>query len=154
MLMTSIVSYLHFVGIIGLFVTLSMEKILFKKEIDLPTAKKIGTIDAAYGISAVVILTTGLLKMFLYGKGSAYYLHNHIMWGKLLLFTVVGILSIIPTIYFMQWRKNIKAGEDIVITDRDYKRISMFIHLELVLAIFIPLFATLMARGFGYVAGN
>ncbi len=150
MTLTAIVTYFHFIAIILLFVSLSFEKLLFKKEIDLKTAKKIVSVDGFYGLSAVLILITGLLKYTLYGKGMAYYNHNYLMWIKLSLFLIIGILSIKPTIYFLKWRKNIREGIPIVIAEKDYKKISMTIHIELTLVILIPLLATFLARGFGY----
>ncbi len=149
MLTTAIITYFHFVSIILLFVSLTAEKLLFKPSVDQKAAKKIMVFDSLYGIAALLLMTTGFLKFFLYGKGSSYYLHNYLMWIKLGLFTVVGLLSIYPTVYFLKWRKIIKAGNEIVIPESDYKKISIFIHIELAVAILIPLFATLLSRGFG-----
>ncbi len=149
MLTTAIVTYFHFVSIILLFIALTLEKVLFKPGIDQKTARKILVFDSLYGIAALLLLTTGLLKFFLYGKGSAYYIHNYIMWIKLALFAIVGLLSIYPTVYFLKWRKILKRGEEMVISEKAYKNISLLIHLELAIAILIPLLATLLARGFG-----
>ena len=66
---------------------------------------------------------TGLLKYFLYGKGVAFYSHNYLMWIKLGMFTLVGLLSIYPTVYFLEWRKKIKEESAIVITEKEYKTI-------------------------------
>ena len=149
MLTTAIVTYFHFVSIILLFVALTVEKILFKQSIDQKTARRILVFDSLYGIAALLLLTTGLLKFFLYGKGSGYYIHNYLMWIKLALFSIVGILSIYPTVYFLKWRKILKRGEEVAISEEAYKKISLLIHLELAIAILIPLLATLLARGFG-----
>ena len=149
MLTTAIVTYFHFVSIILLFVALTVEKILFKQSIDQKTARRILVFDSLYGIAALILLTTGLLKFFLYGKGSGYYIHNYLMWIKLALFSIVGILSIYPTVYFLKWRKILKRDEEVVISEEAYKKISLLIHLELAIAILIPLLATLLARGFG-----
>jgi putative membrane protein len=105
--------------------------------------------DGIYGGAALLILATGLLKYFLFGKGISYYSHNYLMWIKLGMFTLVGLLSIYPTVYFLKWRKKIADKTAIIITDKEFKTISMCIHLELGIAIFIPLLATFLARGFG-----
>ena len=149
MLTQAIITYFHFIAIILLFISLTVEKILFKPAIDTATAKKIIVFDGIYGGAAVLLLLTGFLKYFFFGKGAAYYNHNHLMWIKLSLFLIVGLLSIKPTVYFLKWRKVLKSGGEIIITAQDYKSISMFIHMELGIAVFIPLLATLLARGFG-----
>ena len=147
----AITTYFHFAGIITLFIALTLELLLFKPGLSVRDAKLISKADATFGIAAIIILTTGFMKIYLYGKGPDYYWHNHLLLGKLLFFLIVGLLSIVPTIYFLKWRPQLKAGEAPEISDKDYKKIKRIIHIELGLAAFIPLMATFMARGFGYV---
>lgn len=149
MITTAIVTYLHFAGIITLFATLIVEAILFNRAISAPIARIIGKVDAWFGIASVVVLATGLLKMFYFGKGTIYYTHNYLLWSKLVLFTIIGALSIYPTVYFIRWRKQLKKREAIVISDKDYRLISRLIFLELLIAASIPLLAVFLARGFG-----
>lgn len=66
------------------------------------------------------------------------------------LFSIIGLLSIMPTIRFIKWRKKIKQGEGIQLNELEFKRTKRIILLEIIFFLFIPLLATLMARGFGY----
>ncbi len=150
MIVTSVVTAFHFIGIILLFVSLSVELLLLKTKLTYQEASKISKADMLYGVASVLIFTTGLLKIFYFGKGSGYYLNNYLMWSKLALFTVVGALSIYPTIFFIKWRKKIKQKESIAIDPETYQLLKRLIHSELMVAILIPFLATLMARGIGF----
>ncbi len=61
------------------------------------------------------------------------------------LFIAVGLLSIIPTVTFLRWRKGgapgLRAGEQ--------RRLRRVIHAELAVVVLIVLCAALMARGVG-----
>jgi len=98
------------------------------------------------GIQAIhlVVVGVGLLLWFGEGKPAEYYSSNWIFHLKLGLFTAMAILSIWPTVFFFRHRKG-EESEWIEIP----ARIRLMIRLELVLLLFIPLCATLMARGFG-----
>lgn len=144
----AIVTYLHFAGIITLFASLVIEYVLFKPQLSIEKRVLIRKADAYYGLASVIILATGFMKAFMYGKGADYYFHNTFIWLKLILFTIIGLLSIYPTVVFFKWKK--LNDSDLVLQEKQYKGIKRIILLELLLAFFIPLFATLMARGLGY----
>ncbi len=146
----SLITYFHFIGIFILISTLILEYVLFEKSLSNNTAKLISQADVWYGISAVIIVISGLLKLFYFGKGSTYYINNSIFWGKMALFSIIGLLSIMPTIRFIKWRKKIKQGEGIQLNELEFKRTKRIILLEIIFFLFIPFLATLMARGFGY----
>ena len=147
---TAIITYLHFVGIIILFVSLGVELVLFQKEISHTNAKRIRLADAFYGISSVIIMSSGLLKAIEFGKGWAYYSHNWLFWSKIGAFSVIGLLSIYPTIYFFRWAKALKNGETISVSEANYSLIKKLLIIEIGIAFFVPLLAVFMARGFGF----
>ena len=147
----ALITYFHFVGIISLFIALWIEFLLFRPTISNYFAKIIRKADAIYGIASGVIMATGFAKLLKYGKGAEYYWHNHLLWGKMILFTIIGILSIVPTIYFFKWKNEVKAGNDISVPDSKFKQLRRIILIEIVIACLIPLLAVFMARGFGYV---
>jgi putative membrane protein len=105
--------------------------------------------DLIYGISALLVIATGLLRWFVYGKGSDYYLSNPIFHTKLTLFVIMAILSIFPTIKFLKWRKQVNRGLEPDINDKTVKRLLLYIRLELIFIAIIPLLAVMIARGTG-----
>jgi putative membrane protein len=129
--------------------SLIAEHVVLKPGISAKQIKSLGSIDTIYGISAIVVLATGLLRWFVYGKGSDYYLSNPIFHTKITLFVIIGILSIFPTVRFIRWNRRIKAGETIEVDVSSSKKMLMYIRIQLLLISIIPLLAVMMARGMG-----
>jgi putative membrane protein len=103
--------------------------------------------DMVYGIAAGALLVVGLLRVFFFEKGAAYYFHSHAFLLKLSLFVVVGLLSIIPTMEFLSWRKAVNASQAPAIDAKKMKRVTAVIHGELFAIVIILLCAAIMARG-------
>ena len=138
-----LIRYFHFIGIMLLSTTLLAEYILLSKEISLVKLKKVLKIDAVFGLSALIVLGTGLLQWFVVGKPSAYFNTNFMFHIKFTIFLIMAILSLFPTRFYFKKRKQ---GKDVV---RIPKSIFTFLKIELLLLIIIPLLAVLMANGFG-----
>ena len=97
-----------------------------------------------YGIGTVVVMSAGFALWFAIGKPASFYTNNWIFIAKLILFSIVGILSILPTVFFLKNRKD--QEEDVVVIP---SKIRILIVLECILLVFIPLCAVLMANGIG-----
>lgn len=139
--------YIHFVSIFAIVSTLVAEHLLLKKEMTPAEIKRLSMIDAVYGIAALTLLGAGLtLWLGEHGKPAAFYTNNWIFLLKVGLFTVVGLLSIYPTVFFLRKRKSEEAK--IVIP----AVIVWMVRMELLLLFIIPLLAGLMAKSIGYMA--
>ncbi len=147
--MEILIPYLHYIAIMALMGSLISEHLILKPGISGQQIKSLAGIDLVYGIAAIVVLATGLLRWFVYGKGSEFYLSNPLFHIKLTLFVIIGVLSIFPTIKFLKWKKQIKKDEDPGIDERAVKRLLMFIRIELLLVAILPLLAVMIARGVG-----
>lgn len=139
--------YFHFIGIFTLFAALVSEHLLLDKTMTRSAIKRVSVVDAVFGISAVIVLTTGLLLWFVYGKSAEFYSKNAIFHTKVMLFVIVGLLSIHPTIYFLKTRKG-DLSESVTLP----KSVIMMVRMELLLVTIIPLLAALMAKGVGSFA--
>ena len=146
---TALVAYLHYLSIFALFALLSIEHVLFKAPLDLPRARSLVITDLAYGICAGLVLVTGIARVLWFGKGALYYMGNSLFHAKLGLFVLVGLLSILPTVVFIKWRKTLKAGQVPEPTTRQMRLVIWSIRIELLLLLVMPLLAALMARGYG-----
>ena len=142
-----LIPYLHYIGIMALMGSLISEHLILKPSIKKDQIKSLATIDLIYGLSAIVVLTTGLLRWFVYGKGYDFYMSTPLFHIKLTLFIILGVLSIFPTIKFLKWRKQINRGEEPDITEKGVKKLLMFIRIELLIIAIIPLLAVLIVRG-------
>lgn len=145
----AIAAYLHFLSIFALFALLSIEHVQFKLPLDLQRARRLIMVDMAYGLCAGLVLVTGLARVIWYGKGLDYYLGNGLFHAKVGLFILVGLISVVPTFVFINWRNSLKAGQVPQVSAGKARLVIMVIRLELLLLLIIPLLATLMARGHG-----
>jgi putative membrane protein len=141
--MASIMAFLHHVAAFTLVSALAVEFVLIRGEITPAAARRLARADLIFGISSGVLLVVGLLRVFYFEKGAAYYFHSGTFIAKLALFALVGLLSIYPTRKFIAWRKAIDASS--------VPAIRRIIHLELVAVVLILLMAALMADGIGYL---
>jgi putative membrane protein len=149
---SALIAYLHYLSIFVLFALLSVEHVQFKLPLDLRRARSLIITDIAYGICAGVVLFTGLARVLWYGKGLDYYLGNSLFHAKVGLFILVGLISVVPTFVFINWRNSLKAGEVPQVSDRQARLVGWVIRLELLLLLAIPLLAVLMAQGYGVIA--
>lgn len=147
----ALIAYLHYVSIFLLFALLSIEHVQFKLPLDIRRARSLIITDIAYGICAGVVLFSGLARGLWYGKGLDYYLSNSLFHAKVGLFILVGLISIVPTFVFLNWRNSLKAGEVPQVSHRQGRWVTRVIRLELLLLLIIPLLAVLMARGHGVI---
>lgn len=129
--------------------SLISEYILLKSGLAKNLVKYLAIVDLLYGFAVVFVLTTGLLRWFYFGKGYDFYISIPLFHIKLTLFFVMAILSKFPTLKIRKWRKQVKMGENPSIDDKAVKRIIMFIRIEFLILIAIPLLAVLIARGSG-----
>ncbi len=138
------VKYIHFISIFAIIGSVIGEHLLLKPELSRREIKRLGKIDAVYGVAAILLLAAGFTLWFGVGKPADYYSSNWAFLLKLGLFTAVGLLSIYPTIFF---RKQAKGDADeLVIIPSNVK---LVIRLELVLLFIIPFLASMMAKGIG-----
>ncbi|MEA2928696.1 MAG: putative rane protein [Hyphomicrobiales bacterium] len=145
--MTVLFAFLHHLAAFALGGALAVEFVLIKQELTVVTARKLAATDAVLGVSATVLLVAGLLRVFYFEKGAAYYFHNHAFLTKFSLFVIVALLSVVPTIEFLSWRKALKAGQVPAVAAPKLKRLRMIIHVELAAVVIILLCAAIMAKG-------
>src|SRR3546814_1533921 len=85
-----------------------------------------------FGAMAGAGLIIGLLRVFYFEKGAAFYLSNIPFLLKLALFVLIGILSIQPTKEFLSWRSEIKAGRAPAPSPQKMQQLRRTIKLELI----------------------
>jgi len=148
--MAAFFSFLHHLAAFALAAALTAELVLIRSELTVENARRILRFDAAYGIAAVVLLAAGLLRVFQFEKGAAYYFQSAPFLAKLGLFAAIGLLSIAPTREFLSWRNALRQGQVPVVNPGKLRAIRSIIHWELVCLVPILVCAVLMARGVGY----
>lgn len=147
--MSSLSAFLHHLAAFALVATLVLEFVLVRGGLDARGARRLRITDMLFGISSGVVLVVGLLRVFYFEKGAAYYFHSAPFIAKLSLFLAVGLLSIYPTMVFASWGKLLKQGQLPVLADAQRRRLRAVMHAELTGVVLIVLCAVLMARGVG-----
>lgn len=148
---SALFAFLHHAAAFLLVAVVTVELVLMRGELTVASARTLLRMDSVYGLCAVVLLIVGFIRVFYTEKGADYYFHSGTFLAKLGLFLVVGLLSIMPTVQFLSWRKALKAGQAPALDDATRRRMRMILHIELTLLFVIMLCAALMARGIGFI---
>lgn len=145
----AVIAYLHFAAIITIGASLVVQLTRCHQDMQPPDIRVLARIDIVYALAAVVALATGFSRVFLVGKGFAFYSHNPVFYIKIALFIALGLLSIPPTLQFRRWHRALMSGEGRILNGDQIKATRSFILAEVHLYFLIPLVAVLMARGIG-----
>lgn len=143
----AILAYLHFAAIFTMIWFLAKEWTLLRAgaaSLDVP---RLANADAGYGLLAVLVLLTGAARAVFGLKGWSFYAHNPAFHAKVGLFVLVGLLSVVPTLAFLRWRRAWRADPSWRVPEAQWRRARRFVMIELHLIALIPLAAVVMARG-------
>ena len=146
-------AYGHYLGLVLVVASLTVEKMLVKPNPSEEDAKKLVIADSVYGIAGVLVLYTGYLRVTQYGKGWEYYSHEPIFWVKMGLFAVMGSSSLFCTTKIIQMAAAQSKGGKPEISEKLAARMQKIINGELLAVGSIPLAAALMARGVAFSEG-
>ncbi len=113
---------------------------------------RVGRVDLWYGILAALILAVGFSRAVFAAKGWAYYSVNTFFWAKIGTFAVIGLLSIMPTVAIIRWRRALAADPTFAPPLSAIRTIRRFLWAEVLLFALLPAFAAAMARGYGMPA--
>jgi putative membrane protein len=121
-------------------------------QLDATGLRRVFYADTWWGIAALLWIATGLIRAFGgFEKGSAYYLHNHFFWAKMVLLILILALEVSPMITFIRWRIQLQRGHQ---PDTSVAaRLSKISVVQAVLVVLMILAATAMARGYGVLGG-
>ena len=146
---SALMAFLHHLFAFTLVASVIYEFIAYRKGMTVEEARRIQRADLMYGISAGLLLIVGLLRVFYFEKGPAFYSQSPFFWVKMNAFLVVGLLSIDPTIRYLRWNKTLKENRAPEINEKEFKRTRLLLTLEVIGLAIILFAAALMARGIG-----
>ena len=148
-LAAALVAFGHFLGFFALASALSLQLGLLRENPDADVARRIARADRAMVVAALTVLAFGLLRVFYFDKGSAYYFANTFFQLKLALFVTGAVLSQFPSAEYRRWRGALAQGAAPRVDAATLGRLKRLIHWQLVVILGMLLCASLMARGFG-----
>ena len=137
----------HHLVFFALLAILTAELAIVRRGMDATAVALVARIDLAYGAMAAIALAAGFARAVYAAKGWDFYSHNLFFWIKLGTFALIGILSVPPTLKFIQWRRL-----QHVPTDAQIRSVRLYLWTEIALFAVLPICAAAMARGYGYYA--
>ena len=144
----ALLAYAHLLAILTMVVFLASEAALCRAEwLNAAVVERLAKVDMVYGIAAVAVFVTGLMRVFMGAKGGAYYASNPLLYVKFGLFVLIGVLSIKPTITFIRWRRELKASGALPAADA-VRATRKLVMVQAHILPFIPLAAVFLARGY------
>lgn len=139
---------LHHVLAFSLAAIIAAEFVLLRTELTSATINRLVGIDRYYGVIAGLIMIVGAARLYWGLKGWEFFLFNWPFWAKMAAFLLVGLLSVIPTIRFISWRREANADANFQVPVGELAAVKKFVHAEALLFVLIPAFAAVMTRAF------
>lgn len=145
----ALLAYAHILAILTMVVFLASEAALCRAEwMNAAVVERLRKIDLIYGIAAVAVLVTGLLRVFYGAKGASWYGAQPLLYVKLALFVAIGLLSIQPTLMFARWQRSLKSSGALP-GAAEIQKARRLVMVQAHILPLIPLAAVFLARGFG-----
>jgi putative membrane protein len=141
----AVLAIAHHLVVFSLVAVLVAEMVLADGPPDTRRLAQLGGLDRLYGGLAMLTLLAGGLRVVYGAKGWDFYAGSPLFWTKLALFGVVGLLSIVPTVRFIRWRR---AGG--LPDAAAWRSTAGWLRAQLAVLVLIPVAAVLMARGIGH----
>jgi putative membrane protein len=110
---------------------------------------RVARVDIWYGVLAGAVILVGFSRAIFAAKGWAYYSVNLFFWAKIGTFAVIALLSIMPTMEFIRWRKALSSNLTFSPAPNSIRNVRRVLFAEAILFALIPMFAAAMARGYG-----
>ena len=141
----------HHLLAFGIAAAITAQLVLVRPGMQPPAVQLAARYDIALGIMSGALVAIGFLRVFFGAKGSDFYIHNHVFWTKVVLFAIVGLMSIKPTRAFLRWRKAQAADAGFTPEEVDIRAVRKTLMTEIHIFALLPIAAAAMARGYGYV---
>ncbi|MEJ1968960.1 MAG: DUF2214 family protein [Rhizomicrobium sp.] len=139
----------HHLLIFALAAVLVFEIAVIRADLSAADIRRAGKVDLWYGIIAALILAVGFTRAVYAAKGWAYYSVNAFFWAKIGTFAVIGLLSVVPTVALIRWRRALTDDPAFMPAPAAIANVRRFMWMEAGLFALLPLFAAAMARGYG-----
>ncbi len=145
----ALLAYAHFLAILATATFLASQAALCRSEwLNAAAVQRLARIDLLYGVSALLVLATGLARTWWGVKGFGWYWSQPLLHAKVTLFVVIGGLSLVPTLRLRRWLQAVRATGTLP-TPAEVKATRRLVMIEAHLLALIPLLAVFLARGVG-----
>ncbi len=105
--------------------------------------------DIAYGVTFAALLVIDLSRVFFGLKGAGFYLGNVFFWTKFGALLIAALLSIVPTIRFIFWRRALAKDPGALPAEDDVRSVRLWMVGETILLATVPISAAALALNLG-----
>ena len=149
MALEATLAYLHILAILTMVTFLASEAALCRSAwMNAQVVERLVRLDMIYAAAAVTVLATGIARTVWGVKGMGWYWSNPLLHAKVTLFVVIGLMSIVPTVRFLRWRKALRTTGALP-PEAALRSTRRLVMVEAHLLALIPLLAVFLARGVG-----
>ena len=114
MTLEALLAALHILAILTLVVFLSSQAALCRTEwMNAAVVRRLARLDVIYLVAAVLLLLTGLARLYWGTKGISWYVSQPLFHVKMTLFVLVAALSIKPSLTFRRWVRAQADGQSL-----------------------------------------
>jgi len=148
MFSTVILPWIHYVAIITLSGAIFAKLYLMKLPASADIVRLLPRIDRLEGTSAVIVFITGLARVWHGAKPAEFYWQNGLFHGVVGLFVLAALVSLIPTVRFVRWKRALDASGAMP-EAAALRKTRVFSHVMATVVVVIALMITLVAKGYG-----
>ena len=141
MVLYTIARYLHFIAIFGVIATLIIKNTAIKTLISEEDAINLANVNLFLNLSLILTCIGGLVLWFWVGRPSNFYTQNPLFMTKLILFTLIFLLSLFTSNFFRKRREPKKESIEVPTP------IVLLLRVQLTILAVLPILAFLIARG-------
>jgi putative membrane protein len=146
-----VLAVVHLIGLCIAVASIYSRALVFNDVADRAALHRGFRADNWWGLSAVVLIATGLWRALASTeKATSYYWHNHVFLAKMALFALIILLEIWPMITLLSWRwaEKRSALPTMDVIRKKGRRIARLSDVQLLLVVAIVVAAVMMARGY------
>lgn len=150
---SAIAAYVHYASLFVIVGAVMIERMTVRPYMPPEDEETLAYADIALGISGVALLVSGYYRATMYGKGWEFYANEPLFWAKMTALGIFGALSLFPTITIIKRSVTLRTDPDSwqPMSENLASRIVSILNAELSALLFIPLLASTMSRGIGYM---
>ncbi|HUV32376.1 MAG TPA: DUF2214 family protein [Devosiaceae bacterium] len=144
-----ILAVFHHLAVFSLVAILAAEFSILRRGFKGFRVALLGAVDLGYGVTAVLVLVAGFLRVSYGAADPGFYLGKGVFWAKIAAFLAFGLLSLPPTLIIFRWRREALVNQDYSPPDAGVALVRRYMLAQAALLALIPVLAAMMARGYG-----
>ncbi|MFY3385829.1 DUF2214 family protein [Paracidovorax sp. MALMAid1276] len=143
----AILAAVHLLAILTFVVFLSSQAALCRAEwLNAAVVERLGRLEVIYGISAMVMIASGLARLAWGVKGLSWYVSQPLFHLKITLVVAMAILSLWPSAAFRRWRRDLHAT-GVLPAEAEVSRVRRLVMIQAHVLPVVALIAVFWARG-------